>query len=84
MGQYISALHCCAISTQSARTIVGKAEEYPNGTPNNLLPYISQVAIEKLKMLSVYGNDYPTHDGAGVRDYIQSSIWRTGTSSVLM
>lgn len=44
--------------------------EDPNGVPNNLMPYISQVAIGKLPQLSVYGNDYPTHDGTGVRDYI--------------
>lgn len=48
----------------------GKIGENPNGIPNNLMPYITQVAIGKLKELSVYGNDYPTHDGTGVRDYI--------------
>lgn len=44
--------------------------EDPNGIPNNLVPYISQVAIGKLNQLSVFGNDYPTRDGTGVRDYI--------------
>lgn len=44
--------------------------ENPNGTPNNLMPYISRVAAGKLQCLSVFGNDYPTHDGTGVRDYI--------------
>ncbi|AEW77453.1 UDP-glucose 4-epimerase GalE [Aggregatibacter actinomycetemcomitans] len=44
--------------------------EDPNGIPNNLLPYISQVAIGKLPQLSVFGSDYDTHDGTGVRDYI--------------
>lgn len=44
--------------------------EDPNGIPNNLLPYIAQVAIGRLKQLSVFGNDYPTPDGTGVRDYI--------------
>lgn len=44
--------------------------EDPNGTPNNLMPYISKVAAGKLQCLSVFGNDYPTHDGTGVRDYI--------------
>lgn len=44
--------------------------EDPNDIPNNLLPYISQVAIGKLSELSVFGNDYPTPDGTGVRDYI--------------
>lgn len=48
----------------------GLIGEDPNGTPNNLLPYISQVAIGKLAALSIYGQDYPTPDGTGVRDYI--------------
>lgn len=48
----------------------GKIGENPNGIPNNLFPYISQVAIGKLKELRVFGNDYPTKDGTGVRDYI--------------
>ncbi|MDE6188850.1 MAG: UDP-glucose 4-epimerase GalE [Clostridia bacterium] len=48
----------------------GLIGEDPNGIPNNLMPYITQVAIGKLKQLSVFGNDYPTHDGTGVRDYI--------------
>lgn len=48
----------------------GKIGEDPNGIPNNLLPYISQVAVGKLESLSVFGNDYPTHDGTGIRDYI--------------
>ena len=44
--------------------------EDPNGLPNNLMPYVAQVAVGKLAQLSVYGNDYPTPDGTGVRDYI--------------
>ncbi|MBS9423358.1 UDP-glucose 4-epimerase GalE [Photorhabdus caribbeanensis] len=48
----------------------GMIGEDPNGIPNNLLPYITQVAIGRLECLSVYGNDYPTKDGTGVRDYI--------------
>lgn len=48
----------------------GLIGEDPNGIPNNLLPYISQVAVGKLTSLSVFGNDYPTPDGTGVRDYI--------------
>lgn len=48
----------------------GLIGEDPNGIPNNLLPYIAQVAVGKLSCLSVYGNDYPTPDGTGVRDYI--------------
>ena len=42
----------------------------PNGIPNNLMPYISQVAAGKREQLSVFGDDYPTPDGTGVRDYI--------------
>ena len=48
----------------------GLIGEDPNGIPNNLMPYIAQVAMGKLKELPVYGNDYPTPDGTGVRDYI--------------
>ena len=47
------------------------AGENPNGIPNNLLPYICKVAIGKLEKLHVFGDDYPTKDGTGVRDYIQ-------------
>lgn len=48
----------------------GLIGENPKGIPNNLLPYIMQVASKKLPYLNVYGNDYPTKDGTGVRDYI--------------
>lgn len=48
----------------------GLIGEDPNGIPCNLVPYISQVAVGKLSKVSIYGNDYPTHDGTGVRDYI--------------
>ena len=48
----------------------GLIGEDPNGIPNNLMPYITQVAIGKRAELSVFGNDYPTKDGTGVRDYI--------------
>ena len=48
----------------------GKIGENPNGIPNNLMPYITQVAVGKREKLGVFGNDYPTHDGTGVRDYI--------------
>ena len=50
--------------------ISGQIGEDPNGIPNNLLPYIAQVAVGKLPALRVFGSDYPTHDGTGVRDYI--------------
>jgi UDP-glucose 4-epimerase len=48
----------------------GLIGEDPLGTPNNLIPFISQTISGKRKILSVFGNDYPTHDGTGVRDYI--------------
>ena len=48
----------------------GRIGEDPTGIPNNLLPYISQVAVGKLSELPVFGDDYPTPDGTGVRDYI--------------
>ncbi|MDD2800995.1 MAG: UDP-glucose 4-epimerase GalE [Methylococcales bacterium] len=48
----------------------GLIGEDPNGIPNNLMPYVSQVAIGKLAQLSIFGDDYPTPDGTGVRDYI--------------
>jgi len=50
--------------------VSGMIGEDPNGIPNNLIPYVAQVAAGTLKQLSVYGNDYPTPDGTGVRDYI--------------
>ena len=48
----------------------GLIGENPNGIPNNLMPYITQVAVKRLDHLNVFGDDYPTHDGTGVRDYI--------------
>ena len=48
----------------------GRIGENPRGIPNNLMPYITQVASGKLEKLSVFGDDYDTHDGTGVRDYI--------------
>ena len=48
----------------------GTIGENPNGIPNNLMPYITQVAVGKRPELGVFGNDYDTHDGTGVRDYI--------------
>lgn len=48
----------------------GQIGEDPNGLPNNLMPYVSQVAVGKLAELQVFGDDYPTLDGTGVRDYI--------------
>lgn len=48
----------------------GMIGEDPSGIPNNLMPFVSQVAVGRLQQLSVFGNDYPTPDGTGVRDYI--------------
>ena len=48
----------------------GRIGEDPNGIPNNLMPYITQVAVGKREYLNVWGNDYKTVDGTGVRDYI--------------
>ena len=47
--------------------LIGKS---PNGIPNNIMPYISQVAVSRLEKLNIFGDDYPTPDGTGVRDYI--------------
>ena len=48
----------------------GQIGEDPKGIPNNLMPFIQQVAVGQRKALSVFGSDYPTKDGTGVRDYI--------------
>jgi len=48
----------------------GMIGEDPNGIPNNLMPFISQVAVGKREQLNIFGNDYPTRDGTGIRDYI--------------
>ena len=48
----------------------GLIGEDPQGLPNNIMPYLTQVAIGKLNQLNIYGNDYKTHDGTGIRDYI--------------
>lgn len=48
----------------------GRIGEDPNGIPNNLMPYITQVAVGKMDKLIIYGNDYDTYDGTGIRDYI--------------
>lgn len=56
----------------------GLLGENPNGIPNNLMPYIVKVALNKLDILSVFGNDYDTYDGTGVRDYIHVSDLANG------
>ncbi|MBY6112784.1 UDP-glucose 4-epimerase GalE [Halomonas sp. DP1Y21-3] len=53
--------------------VSGRIGEDPQGIPNNLVPYIAQVAVGRLDFLSIYGHDYPTKDGTGVRDYIHVS-----------
>lgn len=80
MVEQIIADHCSADPSFSAVCLryfnpvgahpSGLMGEDPNGIPNNLLPFISQVAIGRREQLSVFGNDYPTADGTGVRDYI--------------
>lgn len=61
----------------------GLIGEDPTGVPNNLVPYITRVAIGKLEKLSVYGDDYPTKDGTGVRDYIHVQDLATGHTAAL-
>jgi len=61
----------------------GTLGEDPNGIPNNLMPYVSQVAIGQLAQLSVFGNDYPTADGTGVRDYIHVADLAAGHVAAL-
>lgn len=61
----------------------GMIGEDPSGIPNNLMPYISQVAVGRREKLQVFGNDYPTHDGTGVRDYIHITDLAIGHLSAL-
>ena len=61
----------------------GLIGETPAGVPNNLMPYITQVAAGKLERLSVYGNDYPTKDGTGVRDYLHVTDLAKGHVSAI-
>ena len=63
--------------------ISGIIGENPNGIPNNLMPYVQQVAIGKKPILTVFGNDYDTHDGTGVRDYIHVEDLARGHLSAL-
>ncbi|WP_425411103.1 UDP-glucose 4-epimerase GalE [Hyphococcus sp.] len=61
----------------------GRIGENPNGVPNNLFPYIAQVAVGKREMLNIFGNDYPTKDGTGVRDYIHVCDLAKGHAAAL-
>lgn len=63
--------------------ISGMIGEHPNGIPNNLMPYISQTAIGKRDCLNIFGNDYPTSDGTGVRDYIHVTDLAKGHVSAI-
>lgn len=54
----------------------GRIGEDPQGIPNNLMPYVTQVAVGRREKLSIYGDDYDTVDGTGVRDYIHVVIWQ--------
>ena len=63
--------------------ISGRLGEKPNGIPNNLMPYIILVAVGKRAELGVFGNDYPTHDGTGVRDYIHVLDYYNGHVAAL-
>ena len=61
----------------------GLIGEAPNGTPNNLMPYITQVAMGKRKQLSIFGADYDTPDGTCIRDYIHIMDIATGHTAAL-
>ncbi len=61
----------------------GRIGEDPNGVPNNLFPFIAQVAVGKRESLSIFGNDYPTRDGTGVRDYIHVCDLARGHAAAL-
>lgn len=61
----------------------GLIGERPNGVPNNLIPYIAQVITGKLEKLFIFGNDYPTSDGTGIRDYIHISDLALGHTAAL-
>jgi UDP-glucose 4-epimerase len=61
----------------------GRIGEDPRGTPNNLMPYVAQVAVGRRAKLAVFGNDYPTADGTGVRDYIHVSDLAEGHVAAL-
>jgi UDP-glucose 4-epimerase len=63
--------------------VSGLIGEDPNGIPNNLLPYVAQVAVGKLPELRVFGDDYPTPDGTGVRDYIHVADLASGHVAAL-
>ena len=61
----------------------GKIGEDPHGIPNNLMPYVAQVAVGRREYLTVFGNDYPTKDGTGVRDYLHVMDLAEGHTAAL-
>lgn len=61
----------------------GRIGEDPNGVPNNLMPFVNQVVVGRRESLTIFGNDYPTHDGTGVRDYIHVMDLSEGHVSAL-
>jgi UDP-glucose 4-epimerase len=61
----------------------GRMGEDPEGIPNNLMPFVAQVTVGRREYLSVYGNDYKTHDGTGVRDYIHVTDLAVGHVAAL-
>ena len=61
----------------------GRIGEDPNGIPNNLMPYVSQVAVGRREKLTVFGKDYDTPDGTGVRDYIHVMDLAEGHTAAL-
>ena len=67
---HVGTLSCYVILILFGAHASGLIGEDPSDIPNNLMPYVSQVAVGRLEKLSVFGSDYPTHDGTGVRDYI--------------
>ena len=66
----MTGVQTCALPISIGAHKSGLIGEDPNGKPNNLVPYISQVASGKLERLSIFGGDYDTFDGTGVRDYL--------------
>jgi UDP-glucose 4-epimerase len=61
----------------------GRIGEDPNGIPNNLMPFVAQVTVGRREYLSVFGDDYKTHDGTGVRDYIHVTDLAVGHVAAL-
>lgn len=78
-----SCARCCCSSFHPSKCSAGEIGEHPIGIPNNLMPYIQQVALGQRPQLSVFGHDYPTSDGTCVRDYIHVMDLAEGHSAAL-